>query len=166
MVPNAPLESQGEWTGAVEQVVADDFQHGRSVTRWYLSTSGAKRELFFADGQTPRPNTVIRVTGIGSANRIAVATLTLSGGERSACMEVQRPDAALHIGSFFADYPQRPAQRIFVMLSPLATLANVSVQPDAQRGVGGTSVGLSREEITLCPPLRNSCIAGVEADVR
>jgi hypothetical protein len=76
--PNAPsntLETLGEWEGTAEATVEDDFLHRRGHTRWYLRSSEGRFEMFFANRPPSKPNVAIRVRGMKSASRLAVASI-------------------------------------------------------------------------------------------
>jgi uncharacterized protein (TIGR03437 family) len=71
VAPGAALEARGEWEGTLEGIVADDFEHHRSQTRWYLRTSQQRFELYPTGPVAWRPGSAVRVGGIALAGRIA-----------------------------------------------------------------------------------------------
>jgi len=75
VAPEAEIESAGEWKGTLEGAVADDFEHGRSRTLWYLRTPEQRFEVYFADRAAPRAGSVVRLSGVRMAHRIAAAGL-------------------------------------------------------------------------------------------
>ena len=76
--PAGTLESRGEWQGRTESTIADDFEHHRSQTRWYLSTTEGRIEMFFGNQPTPRLGDPARIRGVRMGNRVAVESITAS----------------------------------------------------------------------------------------
>ena len=74
--PTGTLEYRGEWQGRTESTIADDFEHHRSQTRWYLSTTEGQIEMFFGNQATPRLGDPARIRGVRMGNRVAVASIT------------------------------------------------------------------------------------------
>ena len=75
IAPSAAIESVGEWEGTAEAIIEDDFANRRSRTHWYLRTPTGRAEMFFA-GRSPRvPGSRVRIKGVQSGNRIAVADI-------------------------------------------------------------------------------------------
>ena len=76
------VEKEGQWSGPLELLAEDDFDHNRSITHWRVHTAKGPVELFFAHGAplvkatcSPR----VTVTGIGTTSRVAVdAVVALS----------------------------------------------------------------------------------------
>lgn len=71
------VEAVDEWSGTLEATVADDFQHGRSTTQWYLHSGDVRRQLFFAHPQNLRHqiHRQVVVAGVGTNKVIAVESL-------------------------------------------------------------------------------------------
>lgn len=69
------LEKEGQWSGPLELLAEDDFEHNRSITHWRVRTSRGPVELFFAHGAPPVKATCsprVTVAGIGTTSRVAV----------------------------------------------------------------------------------------------
>lgn len=77
--PAGALESRGEWQGRTESTIADDFEHHRSHTRWYLRTSEGQIEMFFGNQQAPRLGDPARIRGVRLGDRVAVESITAGG---------------------------------------------------------------------------------------
>jgi M6 family metalloprotease-like protein len=75
IAPEAEIESPGEWEGILEGTVADDLEHQRSVTQWYLRTPGDRFEVYFADHAARNAGSLVRLTGIATTHRIASSGL-------------------------------------------------------------------------------------------
>jgi len=69
------VESAGEWSGTLEAAVADDFEHGRSRTYWYLRTGSARLQLHFAAPPGQRAGAAVRVKGLALAGHVAVSAM-------------------------------------------------------------------------------------------
>jgi hypothetical protein len=73
----AALESDSSWSGTLEGVLGDDFEHGTSSTQWYLRSGDQRIELFFAGNANPvrdvHRSVVIR--GIGTSRVVSVESL-------------------------------------------------------------------------------------------
>jgi len=76
IAPDASIEIREEWEGTLEAIVADDFEHHRSSTGWYLQTPARRFEVYFAEPATRRPGVAVRVGGIQAGGRIAAARVT------------------------------------------------------------------------------------------
>ena len=73
--PADTLETSGEWTGTLGKVIADDFEHHRSSTRWVLSTAGRMYDIVSPAQSKWRPGASVKVTGVALGGHIAVRTL-------------------------------------------------------------------------------------------
>src|ERR1035438_3301035 len=73
--PADTLETSGEWTGTLGKVIADDFEHRRSSTRWVLSTAGRMYDIVSPAQSKWRPGASVKVTGVALGGHIAVRTL-------------------------------------------------------------------------------------------
>jgi uncharacterized repeat protein (TIGR01451 family) len=80
-----PIEPDGEWEGILEAVVVDDFQRGRSETRWRLRTPGPLLETFFAGRPPNASGSAVRVSGLKVGNRLAVSHLTAALTSTAEC---------------------------------------------------------------------------------
>jgi M6 family metalloprotease-like protein len=71
------IETEGEWSGKLGELVADDFVNRRSVTHWVLHRKDGFTELFFAEARDLRPfaKRQVRVSGVGTPRVIAVERL-------------------------------------------------------------------------------------------
>ena len=87
VAPDASIEARGEWEGTLEAIVADDFEHHRSSTRWYLHTADGKLEVYFAEPATRRPGVSVRVGGIQVAGRIAAAHVVSAAASLAAAAQ-------------------------------------------------------------------------------
>jgi M6 family metalloprotease-like protein len=74
--PDALVETTGEWEGTVEETIADDFEHGRSIAHWTLRTADRRLEMYFRDKKRPSPGTTIRLKGVRLGNQVAVGSFT------------------------------------------------------------------------------------------
>ncbi len=69
------IETAGEWTGTLEQIVEDDFLNHAARNRWILHTSdGQRMELSFADARdhSQQRNRTLTVQGVGIENVVGV----------------------------------------------------------------------------------------------
>jgi M6 family metalloprotease-like protein len=72
--PLDDLETAGEWTGTLTEVVADDFAGHRSTTGWILKTPEGLYDIF-APGRPPwRSGMSVKIAGAALRGRIAVRT--------------------------------------------------------------------------------------------
>src|ERR1035441_7509952 len=78
--PAGTLEYSGEWRGRTESTIADDFEHHRTQTRWYLSTTEGHIEMFFGNQPTPRLGDPARIRGVRMGSRVAVES-SMAGGQ-------------------------------------------------------------------------------------
>jgi M6 family metalloprotease-like protein/uncharacterized repeat protein (TIGR01451 family) len=77
--PAGALESRGEWQGRMEATVADDFEHHRSQTRWYLGSDEGKIELFLGNHPAPPLGEPAAVRGVRMGDRLAVESARRRG---------------------------------------------------------------------------------------
>ena len=89
IAPAAAIESNGEWEGTVEAIAEDDFANRRSRTRWYLSTTSQRHEMYFVDPIRTLPGAHVKVSGVGISGRIAVASLINTAGGSAASTQQQ-----------------------------------------------------------------------------
>ena len=82
----ALTESTGQWTGTLEQMVADDFESGHSKTLWKLNTGVARLEVAFPEGSHPEQyrGKRIEVAGVGTTNVVAAAGFALAPSVKTA----------------------------------------------------------------------------------
>jgi uncharacterized protein (TIGR03437 family) len=73
--PPDTIESRGEWTGSLVMVVADDFAHRRSSTRWILSTAERMYHIVSPAQKNWRSGASVKISGVALGERMAVQAL-------------------------------------------------------------------------------------------
>jgi M6 family metalloprotease-like protein len=73
--PPELLEEQGEWTGTLERLTEDDFEHGQSRRHILLHTADQQLEIFLTEEHPLPRGQSIRVSGMRVSDRIAVTSL-------------------------------------------------------------------------------------------
>jgi M6 family metalloprotease-like protein len=82
------VERDGEWSGTLELLAEDDFDHHRSITHWRVRTATGLVELFFAHGAPAVKATCspkITVLGVGTANAVAVDSVVALSNSSPVC---------------------------------------------------------------------------------
>ena len=111
------LEKEGQWSGPLELLAEDDFNHDRSITHWRVHTNNGPVELFFANGAPPVKATCsprVTVAGIGTATKVAVdsvvalsntpAVCSTKGVQHIAVILLTMPSASVFPAGFDAAY--------------------------------------------------------------
>jgi len=106
--PGPLIESRGDWEGIFAIEVADDFEHHRSSTRRYLSTTEGRLELFFSDKPPQRTGSAIKVTGMRVANSMAVLSFAT---EDTVPLPVFSPIGPQNIAVLLVTTPSYPTLR-------------------------------------------------------
>jgi uncharacterized protein (TIGR03437 family) len=85
--PADTVEVQGAWTGWLGEVIADDFEHRSSTTRWVLSTAGRIYEIVSPAQPGWRSGASVKVAGVALGGRMAVSAKddTPGGGTSQSC---------------------------------------------------------------------------------
>ncbi len=90
-VPEAArlIETDGEWTGGLGELVADDFVNKRSRTLWALHGEGGLTELSFTEARQLNPSVgqQVRVSGVGTSRVIAVEKFDVLMGKIEAAAD-------------------------------------------------------------------------------
>ncbi|HEX4485117.1 MAG TPA: choice-of-anchor D domain-containing protein, partial [Terriglobales bacterium] len=82
------VEKEGEWSGPLEMLAEDDFDHHRSITHWRVRTAKGPVELFFAHGAPAAKATCspkITVAGVGTEKAVAVDSVVALSNSPPAC---------------------------------------------------------------------------------
>jgi len=74
--PQAAIEQEGDWSGALDVLVEDDFVAGRSRQRYILHIVGSDLEVFFAPGAAPRSSRRLKLHGVRLGGRIAAMRIS------------------------------------------------------------------------------------------
>ena len=69
--PQAGIEEEGDWAGALAVLIEDDFSARRSRHRYVLHAPGEDLEVFFASGAAPAFSSRLAIDGIRLEGRIA-----------------------------------------------------------------------------------------------
>jgi hypothetical protein len=84
----AQVEKEGEWSGPLELLAEDDFDHHRSITHWRVRTNNSAVELFFVNGvPSVKPSCLprIRVSGVGTDKSVAVDSVLAMSNAPPVC---------------------------------------------------------------------------------
>jgi uncharacterized protein (TIGR03437 family) len=110
VLPGAPIESKGTWAGAIEASIADDFQHSRSWSSWFLNTGHERLELSFGTHPPPRSGARVVVTGVRLANRLGAVVIGPDAlPQTPGSPEYNNPLGPQHVAVFLVTTPSNPS---------------------------------------------------------
>ena len=149
------LEDEGEWTGNIDRLTADDFETRRSQRHILLRTGREDVELFLAEGARLPKAGVVRVRGIRLGDRVAALTVGEVPADESRDTSVGAVAAAEEVGaaltSLDCDTLGDQKTAVIMVTTPLSPAfpAGFDAAYFTQRYFGGTNASLATSSVNL-----------------